>query len=86
MRPEGDADARSATTIDHAIDRIGEPVNLVGDCQGGWLATNHPAGSQPAVQPWSMISGAPLKAAPFGPSRKETVAATSPGSINRLIG
>src|SRR3954452_10539083 len=26
-----------------AVDHIGEPVNLVGDCQGGWLATIYAA-------------------------------------------
>jgi pimeloyl-ACP methyl ester carboxylesterase len=26
-----------------AVERIGGPVNLVGDCQGGWLAANYAA-------------------------------------------
>ena len=29
--------------IERAIDRIGEPVNVIGDCQGGWLATIYAA-------------------------------------------
>jgi poly(3-hydroxyalkanoate) synthetase len=29
--------------IERAIDRIGDPVNFIGDCQGGWLATVYAA-------------------------------------------
>ena len=40
--------------------------------------------AQRAVQPASMINGAPVNAPPAGPSRKSTAAATSAGSISRL--
>ncbi|MEA2449427.1 MAG: hypothetical protein QOG63_1359 [Thermoleophilaceae bacterium] len=29
--------------LDEALDHIGEPVNLIGDCQGGWLAAIYAA-------------------------------------------
>ena len=42
------------------------------------------ARTQRAVQPRSMVTGAPLKARPPGPSRKDTTPATSAGSMSRL--
>jgi hypothetical protein len=40
--------------------------------------------AQRAVQPRSMVTGAPVKARPSGPSRNDTTPATSAGSISRL--
>jgi poly(3-hydroxyalkanoate) synthetase len=45
--------------IDHAIDHIGGPVNLIGDCQGGWLATIY-AALRPARVNTLTIAGAPI--------------------------
>ncbi len=45
---------RGSTTTwrssDRAVDRIGGPVNLIGDCQGGWLAAIY-AALQPRSRP-----------------------------------
>ncbi|MBS1877898.1 MAG: alpha/beta fold hydrolase [Actinobacteria bacterium] len=46
-------------SIDRAIDHIGEPVNLIGDCQGGWLATIY-AALNPARVRSLTIAGAPI--------------------------
>ncbi|MHB1836484.1 MAG: alpha/beta fold hydrolase, partial [Solirubrobacteraceae bacterium] len=45
--------------IDRAIDHNGGPVNLVGDCQGGWLATIYAALSPERVNTLT-IAGAPI--------------------------
>jgi poly(3-hydroxyalkanoate) synthetase len=42
-----------------AVDLIGEPVNLVGDCQGGWLATIY-AALHPENVNTLTIAGAPI--------------------------
>src|SRR3954449_2596690 len=42
-----------------AVDHIGEPVNLVGDCQGGWLATIY-AALHPEHVNTLTIAGAPI--------------------------
>jgi poly(3-hydroxybutyrate) depolymerase len=42
-----------------AVDHIGEPVNLVGDCQGGWLATVY-AALHPENVNTLTIAGAPI--------------------------
>jgi poly(3-hydroxyalkanoate) synthetase len=42
-----------------AVDQIGEPVNLVGDCQGGWLATIY-AALHPENVNTLTIAGAPI--------------------------
>jgi poly(3-hydroxybutyrate) depolymerase len=42
-----------------SIDEIGEPVNLVGDCQGGWLATIY-AALHPENVNTLTIAGAPI--------------------------
>jgi len=42
-----------------AVDHIGEPVNLVGDCQGGWLATIY-AALHPENVNTLTIAGAPI--------------------------
>jgi poly(3-hydroxyalkanoate) synthetase len=47
------------TEIDAAIDHIGGPVNLVGDCQGGWLATIY-AALRPERTTTLTIAGAPI--------------------------
>lgn len=44
-----------------AIERIGEPVHLVGDCQGGWLATIY-AALHPGDVASLTIAGAPIDA------------------------
>jgi len=46
-------------TIDHALDHIGEPINLVGDCQGGWLAAIYAALNPSRVRSLT-IAGAPI--------------------------
>ena len=45
--------------IRSAIQRIGGPVNLIGDCQGGWLATVY-AAVHPADVASLTIGGAPI--------------------------
>jgi poly(3-hydroxyalkanoate) synthetase len=45
--------------IERAIDRIGDPVNLIGDCQGGWLATIYAARRPERVNTLT-IAGAPV--------------------------
>ncbi|MGH2871714.1 MAG: alpha/beta fold hydrolase, partial [Solirubrobacteraceae bacterium] len=45
--------------IDRAIDHIGGPVNLIGDCQGGWLATIY-AALEPERVNTLTIAGAPI--------------------------
>jgi poly(3-hydroxyalkanoate) synthetase len=42
-----------------AVERIGEPVNLVGDCQGGWLAAIYAALHPGAVNTLT-VAGAPI--------------------------
>lgn len=46
-------------SIDLAVDHIGEPVNLIGDCQGGWLATIYAALNPTRVSSLT-IAGAPI--------------------------
>jgi poly(3-hydroxyalkanoate) synthetase len=46
-------------SVHGAIARIGEPVNLVGDCQGGWLATIYDA-LHPDDVATLTIAGAPI--------------------------
>ncbi|MHB8657937.1 MAG: alpha/beta fold hydrolase [Solirubrobacteraceae bacterium] len=45
--------------IERAIDHIGAPVNLIGDCQGGWLATIY-AARRPEHVNTLTIAGAPV--------------------------
>jgi poly(3-hydroxyalkanoate) synthetase len=45
--------------IERAIDHIGDPVNLIGDCQGGWLATIY-AARRPQHVNTLTIAGAPV--------------------------
>ena len=45
--------------VDDAVRRIGAPVNLVGDCQGGWLATIY-AALEPASVHTLTVAGAPI--------------------------
>jgi poly(3-hydroxybutyrate) depolymerase len=45
--------------IERSIERIGAPVNLVGDCQGGWLATIY-AALRPEHVHTLTIAGAPI--------------------------
>jgi poly(3-hydroxyalkanoate) synthetase len=45
--------------IERAIDHIGAPVNLIGDCQGGWLATIYAALRSKRVNTLT-IAGAPV--------------------------
>ena len=45
--------------IDRSVQRIGEPVNLVGDCQGGWLAAIY-AALRPEHVNTLTIAGAPI--------------------------
>jgi poly(3-hydroxybutyrate) depolymerase len=45
--------------IDRAIEHIGGPVNLIGDCQGGWLATIY-AALRPERVHTLTIAGAPI--------------------------
>ncbi|HLH64501.1 MAG TPA: alpha/beta fold hydrolase [Solirubrobacteraceae bacterium] len=45
--------------VDRAIDEIGGPVNLIGDCQGGWLATIY-AALEPQRVNTLTIAGAPV--------------------------
>ncbi|MDQ6607165.1 MAG: alpha/beta fold hydrolase [Actinomycetota bacterium] len=45
--------------IERSIDHIGAPVNLIGDCQGGWLATIY-AARRPEHVNTLTIAGAPV--------------------------
>jgi poly(3-hydroxybutyrate) depolymerase len=45
--------------IDESVDRLGGTVNLVGDCQGGWLATIY-AALKPECVNTLTIGGAPI--------------------------
>ncbi|HEY6782750.1 MAG TPA: alpha/beta fold hydrolase [Candidatus Dormibacteraeota bacterium] len=45
--------------VERAIDHIGAPVNLIGDCQGGWLATIYAALRSERVNTLT-IAGAPV--------------------------
>jgi poly(3-hydroxybutyrate) depolymerase len=45
--------------IDRSIDHMGAPVNLIGDCQGGWLATIY-AARRPEHVNTLTIAGAPV--------------------------
>jgi poly(3-hydroxybutyrate) depolymerase len=45
--------------VDHATDHVGDPVNLIGDCQGGWLATIY-AALRPERINTLTIAGAPV--------------------------
>ncbi len=45
--------------LERSIELIGEPVNLVGDCQGGWLATIYAALRPERVRTLT-IAGAPI--------------------------
>lgn len=45
--------------IERAVDHIGGPVNLIGDCQGGWLATIY-AALRPEHVNTLTIAGAPV--------------------------
>ena len=45
--------------IEPAIDHIGDPVNLIGDCQAGWLATLYAARRPERVNTLT-IAGAPI--------------------------
>jgi poly(3-hydroxyalkanoate) synthetase len=45
--------------VDAALERIGTPVNLVGDCQGGWLAAIYAALNPGAVHTLT-VAGAPI--------------------------
>jgi poly(3-hydroxybutyrate) depolymerase len=65
-------------TIDHAIDHVGEPVNLVGDCQGGWLATIYAALHPTRVRSLT-IAGAPIDFHGGEPLIHSAVQALAPG-------
>jgi poly(3-hydroxyalkanoate) synthetase len=45
--------------LDESIELIGEPVNLIGDCQGGWLAAIY-AAMRPENVNTLTIAGAPI--------------------------
>jgi poly(3-hydroxyalkanoate) synthetase len=45
--------------VDHAVDHCGGRVNLIGDCQGGWLATIY-AALNPARVNTLTLAGAPI--------------------------
>ena len=45
--------------VDRAIEHTGGPVNLIGDCQGGWLATIY-AALRPELVNTLTIAGAPI--------------------------
>ena len=45
--------------IESAVGQIGGPVNLIGDCQGGWLATIY-AALRPEHVNTLTIAGAPV--------------------------
>jgi poly(3-hydroxyalkanoate) synthetase len=59
------ADTKDASIEDYvdvvasAVGRIGGPVHLVGDCQGGWLATIY-AGLHPEAVETLTVAGAPI--------------------------
>ncbi|MBV9309363.1 MAG: alpha/beta hydrolase [Solirubrobacterales bacterium] len=64
--------------IDSAVDHCGGRVNLIGDCQGGWLATIYSA-LQPERVNTLTIAGAPIDFHAGEPVIHETVRHLAPG-------
>jgi poly(3-hydroxyalkanoate) synthetase len=61
-----------------AVEHIGEPVNLIGDCQGGWLAMIY-AAFHPELVNTLTIAGAPIDFHAGEPIIHRWVQALSPG-------
>jgi poly(3-hydroxybutyrate) depolymerase len=64
--------------IDDSIDRLGGSVNLIGDCQGGWLATIY-AALRPERVNTLTIGGAPIDFHAGGPAIIAAMNAFAPG-------
>ena len=58
-RPGTPRSTTTSTVIDRAVDHVGGRVNLIGDCQGGWLATIYAALHPERVNTLT-IAGAPI--------------------------
>jgi poly(3-hydroxybutyrate) depolymerase len=67
--------------MDRAIERIGEPVNLIGDCQGGWLAVIYAALRPESVHTLT-IAGAPVDFHAGEAVIHDFVQALSPGDLS----
>jgi poly(3-hydroxybutyrate) depolymerase len=65
------------------IDEIGAPVDLVGLCQGGWLALIYAARFRAKVRKL-VLAGAPIDTA-AAPSALSTLAQTTPASVFREL-
>ena len=59
MRPRGFSIEEYVAVLDDAVELLGGRVNLVGDCQGGWLAVVY-AGLRPTNVNTLSIGGAPI--------------------------
>jgi len=66
--------------VEAAVDHIGGPVNLVGDCQGGWLATIY-AALHPEHVNTLTIAGAPIDFHTGGAVLHDYVKFLSPADI-----
>lgn len=64
--------------IDRAVDHLGGRVNLIGDCQGGWLTTIYAARSPERVNTLT-IAGAPIDFHCGEPVIHATLRALAPG-------
>jgi poly(3-hydroxybutyrate) depolymerase len=65
-------------TVEAAVEHIGEPVNLIGDCQGGWLAMIY-AALRPERVNTLTIAGAPIDFHAGEPVIHRWVQALTPG-------
>jgi poly(3-hydroxybutyrate) depolymerase len=69
--------------IDRAIDHCGGRVNLIGDCQGGWLATTYAALSPERVNTLT-LAGAPIDFHAGEPVIHEVLGHLAPGGDLRF--
>ncbi|MBV9466500.1 MAG: alpha/beta hydrolase [Solirubrobacterales bacterium] len=69
--------------VDRAVEHCGGKVNLIGDCQGGWLATMYAALAPERVNTLT-IAGAPIDFHAGDPVIHETVRMLAPGGDLRF--
>ena len=70
--------------IDRAVEHAGGSVNLIGDCQGGWLATIY-AALRPGRINTLTIAGAPIDFHCGEPVIHAALTALAPGRESRLL-
>ncbi|MDQ6816623.1 MAG: DUF3141 domain-containing protein [Actinomycetota bacterium] len=69
--------------LDHAVDHCGGLVNLIGDCQGGWLATIYAALYPERINTLT-IAGAPIDFHAGNPVIGEVLSQLAPGGNTRF--